>query len=134
MPRAIPRSRPEGYGTRHASCGGGRLARRRFSCPGALALAAPSGSTADSREALPDLVPVDDVPPGVEVLRAPVLVLEVVGVLPHVVAEQHRVPLGDRRVLVRGARHAEPRAVVDQPRPAGAEAVDARVLELGFEV
>jgi len=38
-------------------------------------------------EALVDFVPVDDVPPGVEVVRAAVVVLEVIGVLPDVVAE-----------------------------------------------
>src|SRR4051794_34284145 len=40
------------------------------------------------RVALGDLVPVDDVPPRLEVIRALVLVLEVVGVLPDVVAQQ----------------------------------------------
>jgi hypothetical protein len=40
-----------------------------------------------SGEALVDLVPVDGVPPGGEVVWALVLVLEVVGVLPDVVAE-----------------------------------------------
>ena len=39
---------------------------------------------------LGDLVPVDDVPPRLEVVRALVLVLEVVGVLPDVVAQQRR--------------------------------------------
>ncbi len=37
-------------------------------------------------EALVDLVPVDGIPPGFEVVGALVLVLEVVGVLPHIVA------------------------------------------------
>src|SRR5439155_7537568 len=38
-----------------------------------------------------DLVPVDDVPERLDVLGPPVLVLEVVGVLPHVQAEDGRV-------------------------------------------
>src|SRR5262245_54657029 len=39
--------------------------------------------------ALTDLAPVDHVPPRLEVVAAAVLVHEIVGVLPHVVAEQH---------------------------------------------
>jgi hypothetical protein len=38
-------------------------------------------------ETLVDFVPVDDVPPGGEVVGAAVVVLEVVGVLPNVVAD-----------------------------------------------
>ena len=54
-------------------------------------------------EPLGDLVPVHDVPPGLEVVRALVLVLEVVGVLPDVVAQQRRRAVGERVVLVGGA-------------------------------
>src|SRR4051794_9934039 len=84
-------------------------------------------------EAARDLRPVHDVPPGVDVVRTLVLVLEVVGVLPDVHAEKWDLPVADRRVLVRGARDLHPGAVVDQPGPAAAEAVDARVLELVLE-
>jgi hypothetical protein len=55
-------------------------------------------------------------------------------VLPDVDAQQRRLALRDRVVLVGGADHREPRAVVDQPRPARAELVDAGLLELGLEV
>ncbi len=54
--------------------------------------------------ALLDDVPVDDVQPFVDVFGAPVLVVEVVGVLPHVDAEQRLEVVGDRAVLV-GRRH-----------------------------
>src|SRR2546421_13085236 len=47
-----------------------------------------------------DLVPVDDVPERLDVLGPPVLVLEVVGVLPHVQAEDGRVAADEGRVLV----------------------------------
>src|SRR6185312_4419192 len=47
-----------------------------------------------------DGVPVDHVPPGLEVVRAAVLVLEVVGVLPDVDPEDRDVVVQDRRVLV----------------------------------
>lgn len=45
---------------------------------------------------LDDLVPVDDIPPGVYVVRTSVLVLQVVGVLPNVQAQDwHHVDVGD---------------------------------------
>src|SRR6187200_1138278 len=69
--------------------------------------------------------PADDVPPAVEVLLAAVLVLEVVGVLPDVDAENRRIAVHERRVLVRSRDDGEARAVVDEPRPARAEALHA---------
>ena len=66
--------------------------------PGAASAAARRGarvgreSVLDRAEALGDVAPVDHVPPRVDVVRAPVLVLQVVGVLPHVHAEQGRLP------------------------------------------
>src|SRR4249920_1589266 len=52
-------------------------------------------------EARRDGVPVDDVPPCLEVVGPAVLVVEVVGVLPHVDAEERYVTVHDGRVLVR---------------------------------
>src|SRR6478672_3357781 len=85
-------------------------------------------------ETLRDLVPVDHVPPRLEVVRALVLVLEVVGVLPHVDPDQRRLSRGDRRVLVGRARHGELGAVVHQPGPAAAELPDARGVHLLLEL
>src|SRR4051794_27254767 len=87
-------------------------------------------------EALAALFPVHHVPPRLEVVRALVLVLEVVGVLPDVDAEQGCLARGDRRVLVRCARHLEPAAgaVVDEPRPAAAELADAGRVHLLLEL
>src|SRR5438128_11335362 len=81
--------------------------------------------TSGLHEPLVDLVPVDDVPPGGQVLRAAVLVLEVVGVLPHVVAHDGIVALGKGVVLV-GRAHGGQLAVPGehQPGPAAAEALD----------
>ena len=78
--------------------------------------------------------PVDDVPPRVDVVGAAVLVVQVVGVLPDVDAEQRRLAVADRVVLVGGRDDREAGAVVDEPGPAGAEAADAGVLELRLEV
>src|SRR5204863_1028091 len=71
-----------------------------------------------STEALVDLVPVDDVPPGSDVVGTTVLVLQVVGVLPHVEAENRLLPFHQRAVLVRGALDGELPADIEQPRPA----------------
>src|SRR6185312_11965580 len=80
--------------------------------------------------ASPDLLPVHDVPPGRQIVRSAVLVLEVVGVLPDVNPEQRRVAVRDRRVLVRRRVHGQPGAVVDEPRPAASETLDAAVVQL----
>ena len=72
-------------------------------------------------EALSDGLPVDDIPDGIKVLCLAVLVLQVVGVLPGVNAEQRDERSSDG-VLV-GARHQAQRAallVLDQPCPAAA--------------
>src|SRR5581483_2323423 len=71
---------------------------------GARARRSPAGRL----EALRHLVPVDHVPPGLEVVRALVLVLQVVGVLPDVDADQRRLARRDRRVLVGRACHGQP--------------------------
>lgn len=74
-----------------------------------------------------DLVPVNDVPEGVDVLRAPVLVLEVVGVLPYIEAEDGdarllNVTSHERIFLVSGARDEELAIVAHaEPGPAGAK-------------
>ena len=54
--------------------------------------------------------------------------------LPDVVAEQRRLALAQRVVLVGGARDGERAAVEDEPRPARAELAGARGLELLLEL
>ncbi len=68
------------------------------------------GSAARAANAVGDLGPVDDVPPRVDVVRAPVLVLQVVGVLPHVDAEQRRLAVAERVVLVGASRRPRGRS------------------------
>src|SRR4029453_16545257 len=67
---------------------------RRNSSPGG------EGRSARRGEMLRGLRPVDHVPPGVDVVGALVLVLQVVGVLPDVAADDRRLTVGDRCVLV----------------------------------
>ena len=50
-----------------------------------------------------DFFPVDYVPPGLQVFRAAVVVFEIVGVLPDVVAEDGMEALRDGIILIRGA-------------------------------
>ena len=103
------------------------------------AAAPPAGGAAGPAQlatprTLGDVVPVDDVPEGVEVVGTFVLVLQVVGVLPDVGAEQRR--LSRRRSACPGSGSRRPRGaggVLDQPGPAGAEAGDAGAFELLLE-
>ena len=68
------------------------------------------------------LGPVDHVPPSRDVVGAAVLVVQVVGVLPHVDAEDRVEALHRRAVLVGQAHHLElPGVVGREPGPAGAE-------------
>src|SRR5271156_6624562 len=69
-----------------------------------------------------DLVPVDYVPPGGEIFRTAVVVFQVVGVLPDVVAEDGEVALGDGIVLVGSGHDVDVAAgLAGEPDPAGAE-------------
>src|SRR5215216_265776 len=81
--------------------------------------------------ALADLLPVDHVPPGLEVVRPAVLVLEIIGVLPHVVAEERALAVHQRRVLVRlrDERELAVRGDGDE-HPAGAEDAAAGGVEV----
>ena len=83
------------------------------------------------REVLVDEVPVDELveerlhPDGTQVL-----VVEVVGVLPHVHHEERRDAGGRRHLGVGRAHDLELAVVRDQPGPAGAEPADGRGLEV----
>src|SRR3569833_3845725 len=79
------------------------------------------GASPQSAEPLGDLVPIHEIPPRRDVVRTLVLILQIVGVLPHVEAEDGVLAFHERIVLVRRARDGELAAVVDQPSPAGPE-------------
>src|SRR3954453_19836479 len=79
-------------------------------------------------------IPVDHVPPGGEVVRSAVLVLQVVGVFPYVVAEDREVAVRQGVVLVGGADDRELAvAARDEPGPATAESFHSGVVELRLE-
>src|SRR5882762_9666640 len=76
-------------------------------------------------QAFVHLGPVHDVPPGVDVVGAAILILQVVRVLPDVDAEHDLLAFHQRAVLVRSALDRELAALIDDPRPPAAEAADA---------
>src|SRR4029078_11501161 len=114
------RDGPEtGRGQTKGTCGGDstRAGRRGaggllFSPPGA---ACPPCPCCPLRQPLVDLRPVHHVPPRIHVVRAAVLVLQVVGVLPDVDAEGDLLPFHQRAVLVRRALDRHLPALVDHP-------------------
>ena len=88
----------------------------------------------EGREALVDLVPVDDVPPGREIFGTAVVVFQVVGVLPDIVAEDGIQALRDRAVLIRRADDLHFAAgLAGEPNPSAAELLGAGIVELGLE-
>src|SRR5436853_4798144 len=79
-------------------------------------------------------VPIHDVPPRGEVVGTAILIFEVVGVFPHVDAEEGLLPFHERTILVGSALDDELAAGIDQPSPAAAEALHAGVIELRLEL
>lgn len=80
------------------------------------------------------LVPVNHIPDRRQIVGAAVLVFEVVGVLPHVNAQEGGVAFHQGRVLVGGAVDVQFAVfVLDQPAPARAKAGQAGLGHLGFE-
>src|SRR5919204_5626305 len=76
-----------------------------------------------------DLLPVHHVPPRRQILRAAIVVLQVVRVLPYVVAENREQSLRNRVVLVRSSNdlHAAV-GLACQPDPARAELFGAGIV------
>src|SRR3954469_1312991 len=74
--------------------------------------------------------PVNRVPPRGEIVRPAILVLQVVGVFPHIHTEDDLLPFHDRLILVCRALDAELSAVINEPCPAAAEARHAGFVHL----
>src|SRR5262249_12071553 len=66
-------------------------------------------------------------------VRAPVLIVEIVGVLPDVDAEKRCLSMDEWRVGIRGVHHLEPALIEHEPCPAAAELRGGRALELRDE-
>src|SRR3981189_2889742 len=84
--------------------------------------------------ALGDLAPVHGIPPRLEVIRTAVLVVEIIGMLPDVIAEQCTLAVHDRLVLVGADLDRELAVLADgDEHPARAELPSARGVEVGLE-
>src|SRR5882724_8980336 len=82
-------------------------------------------------QTLVDLVPVHHVPPGFQVVRAAVLIFQIVGVLPNVVAKDRKFAVGNGIVLVGSRSDLKLTGFrFNQPGPAAAELVYAGGLKL----
>src|SRR5690606_25307475 len=95
---------------------------------------APS-ETSRRLEVLARELPVQALPDdGFQEVRTPVLVVEVIGVLPHVDRQEALLAVRHRRIRIRGRLDRELTAVRDEPRPAAAElsgrGLDELLLEL----
>src|SRR4051812_29249569 len=84
-------------------------------------------------EALAHCIPVDGIPPGGDVIGSPVLVLQIVGMLPYVEPQERSTALHDWGVLVRGTGDLKLATVGDKPGPTTAEARGCSLGELLFE-
>src|SRR4030095_7005448 len=85
-------------------------------------------------EPFPHHRPVHHIPPRGDVVGAAVLVLEVIGVLPHVTAQDDSLARHHGTVLVGRALDRDgTRLVARAPAPASADPAHARLLELFFE-
>src|SRR5438034_7798747 len=78
-------------------------------------------------------LPVDHIPPRGHVIRAAVLVFQVIGMLPNVAAHYRELALHNRAVLVGSGDHLDSVGRFHQPGPTGAEARGARLVELFLE-
>src|SRR5580658_8394370 len=84
---------------------------------------------------LGDVVPVDEIlEERLEVIGTPVAIVDVVGVLPHVAAENGRGAVHQRILAVRRLRDGELAVLDREPAPAGAELGDAGLDEIFLEL
>src|SRR5579859_5244974 len=81
-----------------------------------------------------DHIPVDNIPPSGEIIRATILIFEVVGMFPHIVAENREVAVRERIILVGSASDGQIAGLVeDQPSPTRAKAFHASIVERSLE-
>ena len=82
-----------------------------------------------------DLFPVHYVPPGRKIFRPAVVIFQVIGVLPNVIAKNRKQTLGNGIVLIGGADDLQFTArFARKPYPSAAELLGPGVVEFGFEV
>src|SRR4029453_3012086 len=84
---------------------------------------------------LRDRVPVYHVPPGFDVIGTPVLILKIIGVLPNIDAQDRRVAIHQRAILIWSRNDFELSVLIlNQPRPAAAKASSTSGSKFLFEI
>src|SRR5258705_8471512 len=82
-----------------------------------------------------DLAPVDDVPPRLEIVGTPVLILQIVGVFPNVIPHEDALPVHQGRVLIGLRDQRELAALVHgDEHPARSEDAGAARIELVLQL
>src|SRR5262249_25184422 len=66
-------------------------------------------------------------------IRPPILIVEIISVLPNIACQQRRLPFSQRINRIWGGRDLQPPAVGNEPRPAAAKLADRGCLELLLE-
>src|SRR6476660_5638864 len=79
-------------------------------------------------------VPVYQVPPGRNIIGTPVLILQVVGVLPHIKAKERHLSIRDRRILVGRRENLELSILCREPRPTAAKTLYRSIVKLLLEL
>ena len=80
----------------------------------------PKGKTpslADGGETLVDLIPIDDAEKRGHIVGTAVLIIQVVGMFPHINAHDRGQAIGKRAVLICGGDHSQATALFDEPSP-----------------
>src|SRR5580658_7279006 len=86
-------------------------------------------------EALVDFVPVHRAPPCRQIFRTAVVVLQIIGVLPDVVAKDGIVALADGIILIRRRHDMHFAAgLAGEPDPSAAELLDSGVVKFGLKI
>src|SRR5581483_2351616 len=80
-----------------------------------------------------DLVPVDNVPPGRNVVGAPVLVFQIIRMLPDIEAQNRLLAFHERTVLIWSGDDFKTAVAFHEPCPAGTESAGGRRGEFFFE-
>ncbi len=75
-------------------------------------------------------LPVDDVPPGADVLRPPVLILQIVCVLPDIEPDDGNLAFHKRAILIGSGKYVQFPAVLYKPGPTRPEPCGSRRIEL----
>src|SRR6266702_1066501 len=84
---------------------------------------------------LVDLVPVQDVPPRGQIFRTSVVVFQIVGMFPHIVAEDGIQALRDWIVLIRRADDLHVAVcLASQPDPSAAKLFSTGIVEFGLKI